>query len=209
MSPARRDLLKQAIAEGRDWYYGDHGYFKRFHYYRVAKNRFQRQYRDADLSSNRDRFKLSPIELKPWQEGSTIVVCPNSPVYMSWFGIDAQQWVLDVVKRLGELTDRPIVVRWKASASMRPLYYDLHQAHLVVVFSSAAAVEALAHGVPICTLAPWATTAPMGITSLDKVNDLIIPPIEKRDRFMFTLANHQWTLDEIEAGAAWKAVAHE
>jgi hypothetical protein len=201
-SPARQALLAQARAEGRDWYYGDHGVFRRFAYYRVTRNAMQYT---GPSSTDRARWDALRVETQPdWIRGGTIVICPNSRLYMSWFGIDAGQWVIDIVSRLATLTDRHIVVRWKSTASTRPLYHDLHAAHMVVVFSSACAVEALAAGVPVCTLAPWASTARMGITDLAQIENPYYPTIRERDEFLFGLANNQWTLDEIRSGVAWR-----
>jgi hypothetical protein len=202
-SPARRRLLDEAIAAGRDWYYGDHGIFRRFQYYRVTRNAYQHP---GTGHASPHRFEQLHVQLQPWQPsiGGSIVICPNSPAYMAWYGIDAKQWTLDCIKRVGELSDRPIVVRWKASAKYRPFYVDLHLASMVVVFSSACAIEALASGIPICTLAPWASTARMGIQSLDDLNTPYLPSIDERDQFLFNLADNQWTLAEIEQGLAWR-----
>lgn len=208
-SPARVSLLHDAIAQSRTWYYGDHGYFRRFQYFRVSKNAFQRQ--PSTWSTDDTRWKALHVNRAPaWQTGGrSIVICPNSPTYMRWFGIDADAWVARIVHRLHAISDRPIIVRWKTTASTRPLYVDLHDAYMVIAFSSASAVDALQAGVPICTLAPWATTAPLGLTDVDQINQPIFPPIELRDQFLFTLANQQWTLDELEAGVAWKVLRDE
>src|SRR5262245_32774212 len=40
-TPIAWPLFAQAQADGRDWYYGDHGLFRRFQYYRITKNRLQ------------------------------------------------------------------------------------------------------------------------------------------------------------------------
>lgn len=203
-SPARQRLLAKARADGRDWYYGDHGYGRRFVYYRVTRNALQYT---GPGSTDRRRWDELRMELYPtWRKGTSgaIVICPNSAEYMSWFGIDARQWVLDLVAQLLTLTDRPIIVRWKARALARPLYLDLHDAYLLIAFSSAAAVEALAAGVPVCTLAPWASTARMGIASLAEFGALRYPDITERDEFLFALANNQWTIDEMVDGLAWK-----
>jgi len=201
----RRDLLTRAQAEGRDWYYGDHGYFRRGRYYRITRNAYQP---DGTIGTcSRARFDQLHVNLAPaWTRGVSIVVCPNSPAYMSWFGIDAHQWCADLVLQLTHLTKRPIVVRWKVDAKLRPLYIDLHNAHLVVVFSSASAIEALAAGVPVCTLASWASSAPMGITDLTQVESPYYPDLVQRDQFLFNLAHRQWTLEEMRNGTAWRAL---
>ena len=206
-TPPTWPLFDQAIREGRDWYYGDHGVFRRFRYYRVTKNAMQH---DGRGTAGDKRWQELRVDRNPgWNtEGSSIVLCPNSEIYMARFGIDARAWVVDLVRQLTTLTDRPIVVRWKTQSTARPLYVDLHNAYLVVAFSSAAAIEALAAGVAVCTLAPWASTARMGIQSIAEVNRPYYPAILERDQFLFNVANQQWTLPEIAAGLAWKTLNH-
>lgn len=206
-SPARQELLAQAKREGRTYYYADHGFYRRGKYYRVAKNAVQYQPSlPAILRAKPDRFHATGLTAAPeWATpGASIVICPNSPQYMSWFGIDAHAWVVDLVDRLGQLTDRPIIVRWKSMASRRPLYLDLHNAYAVVVFSSNAAVEALTHGVPIFTLAPWASTVSLARTSIDQIESPYYP--DHRIQFLWKLAMRQWTMQEIADGLAWKGL---
>lgn len=154
----------------------------------------------------RDRWDRLHVELYPhWQpEGRQIVICPNSRAYMSWWGIDADAWIADLTATFRRLTDRPIVSRWKVDSKLRPLRVDLHGAYMVVAFSSAAAVEALAAGVPVMTLAPWASTRPMGIMDPRLINEPYYPSIDARDQFLFNLAYHQWTYAEMEDGTAWR-----
>ena len=205
-SPPTWPMFDQVIARGDDWYYGDHGLFRRFRYYRVTKNQLQHDGRGqaSDL-----RFRALRVDLAPgWQRGSSIVVCPNSSIYMQRFGLDARAWAAGIVAQLAARTDRPVILRWKSQADRRPLYVDLHDAYLLIAYSSAAAVEALAAGVPVCTLAPWASTARMGICSIDQVEWPYYPDLQERDQFLFNLANSQWTLEEIAAGMAWKTLNH-
>ncbi len=202
-SPARYALMDQARQERRDLYFGDHGYFKRFTYYRITKNGYQHAGTGTHPS---DRFASLRLNVAPdWNVGgSAIVICPQSEIYMRQFGIDVRQWVLMVVEAVGRISDRPIVVRWKAQAQRRPLYVDLHDAWMVVVFSSASAIEGLIAGVPCCTLAPWASTARMGITDLSEIERPYYPA--DREQFFWNLAYQQWTLDEIRQGRAWKTL---
>jgi len=171
----------------------------------VTRNAYQYRVTEGDLRvAQSNRLQLLHVDLAPeWQRGGgTVVICPNSPQYMARFGINASQWVVDLVERLSRVTDRPIVIRWKSTAAKRPLYVDLHTAWMVVVFSSNAAIEALAAGVPVCVLAPWATSAPMGISRIEDVETPYYP--DDRIPFLWTLADRQWTLAELAAGLAWR-----
>lgn len=217
-SPERVDLLRAAQVDGRTWYYADHGYFRRGRQFRIARNRYQSLVTHEHVAarvSNRvqrehlplgpsERFQRLHVDVSPaWcTGGSSILICPNSPVYMSWFGIDARQWTLDIVAELSKYTDRPVVIRWKAHAQVRPFYRDIHDAWATVVFSSGAAVESLTHGVPVFVLADWATSAPWGLSDLSLIETPIYP--DDREPFLWELAERQWTLDEIRDGVAWR-----
>lgn len=203
-SPARQQLLRRAIDEGRDWYYGDHGYFRRGQYFRIIRNAWQPVVTGERYPA--DRFAQLHVDLSPqWRTGRTIVLCPNSRQYMSWWGIDAEQWIADLTATFRRLApDRPVISRWKTDAKGRPLRLDLDDAYMVVAFSSASAVEALAAGVPVMTLAPWASTAPMGLTDPTQIATPYYPSIAERDQFLFNLAYHQWTFEEMATGVAWR-----
>jgi hypothetical protein len=200
-------LLDEAQRLGVDWYYGDHGFFRRGQYFRVTKNAYQPT---GDGDASRTRWDALHVNLAPaWQTtGSAVILCPNSPLYMEHHtGMAADEWVDDVTAQIKSVTDRPIILRWKVDAKQRPLYVDLQEAWIVVAYSSASAVEALAAGVPVCTLASWASTARMGISDLAQIETPIYPDIQARDQFLFNLADAQWTLDEIRQGHAWKALS--
>jgi hypothetical protein len=200
--------MVQAQQEGRDWYYGDHGFFARGQVYRVTKNAYQPS---GEGRASPDRWKALGASLSTsWKrDGRHIVVCPNGPDYMRFHGYDSHTWSADIIRRLAQITDRPALLRWKKDAPNHPLSLDLVDAWMVVAFSSASAVEALAAGIPVCTLAPWASTARMGITDIEQVEHPYYPPIAERDQFLFNLAASQWTLAEMREGLAWKALCDE
>lgn len=202
-SPSLWPVLRQAQAEGRDFYYGDHAYFGRNQYYRVAKNTYQH---DGSGNYPPDRFHRFGRWVYPWRSGgSHIVVCPNSDVYFGLHGLDGPTWVRDTVATLRQHTDREIRVRWKKTAL--PIQADLVDAHAVVVFSSAAAVDALIVGVPVFTLADFACSVRMGLSDLTKIESPIYP--DDREAFLWALAYHQWSLSEMIQGMAWRTLQEQ
>lgn len=193
-------LLRQAQADGRTWWYGDHAYFGRGEYYRVTRNAFQH---DGTGQASPDRFTRFGLTVKPWRrDGRHIVVCPNSRIYCGLHGFDVDAWVHDLGTQIRTVSDREIRVRWKTDS--RPLSADLVNAWAVVVYSSAAALHALVAGVPIVTLAPFAASVGMGRTSITEIESPIYP--DDRVRFLSVLCHHQWTLGEMASGAAWRAL---
>lgn len=207
-TPAVWPLLKQAQSEGRTYFYGDHGFFRRGKFYRVARNRYQYQPSVPDLRVARPHRLRELCGRTPepeWRsDGATIVICPQSEFYMRQFGINAKQWTLDIVEEVSRYTDRPVTIRWKSQAQRHPIEIDLHNAHALITFASAAAVDALMVGVPVFVLAPWASCAGMGSADLSLIEQPVRP--DHRVPFLWSLAEHQWSISELAAGAAWKSL---
>lgn len=205
-SPPAWNVLRPAMAQGRDFYYGDHGYFGRGTYFRVTKNAYQ--HTGIGAARTPERWRRFGRAIRPWRaDGRHIVVCPNSPIFCGLHGFDVHAWIADVIRQLSRVTDREIRVRWKTDERTRPLLTDLDGAWALVTYSSAAAIWALIEGVPVFTLAPWAASARMGLADLSRIEDPVYP--DDRESFVTVLANHQWTLDEIQHGLAWRVLQAE
>jgi hypothetical protein len=101
-------------------------------------------------------------------------------------------------------SDRTIRVRWKTQATETPIQVDLEGAWAVVVFSSAAALDALIEGIPVFVLAPFAAASRMGLPDLTRIESPVYP--DDREPFLHVLANQQWTMAEIYKGQAWAAL---
>lgn len=201
-SPSKWPLLRKAQAAGRTWLYGDHGYFGRGRYYRITANNYQH---DGSGDYPPDRFMTFRRDVKPWRQGSHVVVCPNSDVYFGLHGIDGASWLRGVLDTLKAHTDREIVIRYKHTPI--PIRQHLADAWAVVVFSSAAALDALIDGVPAFVLAPFAAGARMGLSDLTQIESPLYP--DDREPFLWSLAYQQWTLPEILDGMAWAALRSE
>ena len=199
-TPPSWPLLRQAQAAGRDWYFGDHAYLGRGKYYRITKNAYQH---DGRGNATSERFRAMRRQIQSWQpHGSHILICPNSAVYFSFHGINVQTWLDETEKTLRKYTDRPIRIRWKTQRAANPIGEDLRKAWAVVVYSSAAALEALIAGVPIFTLAPFAASVRMGLSDLSQIESPIRPG--GRDGFLSNLCANQWTIAEMLQGQAWR-----
>src|SRR5688572_9354165 len=170
-SPAVWPLLRQAQVEGRDFYYADHAYFGRSYYYRITKNGYQH---DGTGPGSLERFGHHGRWVYPWKrDGTHVLVCPNSHVYFGLHGLDGDAWLSETVATLKAHTDREIRVRMKHGSG--PIGPDLIDCWAVVVFSSAAALDALIFGVPVFVLAPFAAGARMGLSDLSQIESPIYP----------------------------------
>ena len=211
-SPSLWELLTQAIGEGRDWYYGDHGYFDRGRYYRVTRGAFQPAARDLRAGDD-ERLDALGVEIKPWRRaGGHVLVCPPSASYahlMRRAGVTVARgddWGAWASRKLQKYTDRPVRIRTKAAAraSARPLEADLKDCWAVVAHMSNTALHAALAGIPIFVLGP-AASRPLAKTDLSAIEDPFFP--ENRREIAASLAASQWTLDEIAAGDCWRALA--
>lgn len=203
-SPSRWPILRKAQAERREWFYGDHGYFGRGSYFRITRNAYQH---DGTGEGNPDRWAIFNKPILPWRtRGSHILVCPNSPIHFALHGLDHDAWLQDVRDTLRLHTDRPLRVRWKKNQRTY-IQFDLADCWACVVFSSAAALDALIYGVPVFVTAPFAAAYRMGLSDLSKIEAPIYP--DGREPFIWALASQQWTLPEMVRGVAWRTLQEE
>lgn len=196
-SPARWQMLAEARAKGRTWFYGDHAFWGRRAYYRISRNSTQVSARSGDDSPR--RFDQWFVPVREWKRtGKYILLCPNSPVYFRWFGMTAEGWIEQTVRQLRRHTDRPIWLRWKNDGT--PLDDALKNAWAVVGFTSVCGVHAALAGVPSFATAPCAARD-FGTDDLSRIEDPVYPT--DRLRMARILANQQWSIDEMAEGMAW------
>ncbi len=201
-SPRRWELIAQARAEGRDWYYADHGYFGRFKYYRVTRNAYQHDGVSGLTRGDPARLEALGVEIKPWRtSGDHVLICPPDQKFAALFGFNAAAWTGHVIAALRALTRRPLRLRGRDTRG--PLADDLAGAWCLVTYVSNAAVEAICAGVPAIVTGACAAR-PMAATDLRAVAEPPTP--HSREAWAALLANNQWTLDEIRAGQAWRAL---
>lgn len=204
-SPARWDLLRQAQAEGRDWYYGDHGYFGRWTYFRCTRNAWQH---DGIGDAGPERFERFGIEIAPWRrdaDGNHVLVCPPDAAFARLMGFDAAAWKANVLELLHAATGRPVRVRERHGYTT-PLSADLDGCWALVTYMSNAAVEALLAGVPVFCTGPCAART-MGLGDLRAIERPVYPV--GRRQWAWNLAANQWTLPEMREGALWRAIGRE
>jgi hypothetical protein len=200
-SPARWPLLEEARAQGQDWFYGDHGYFRRGEYYRCTRGRFQVDARAAVKSATPRRWEqLRIVPGRRRHSGSHVLLCLQSDMHYRLRGIPS--WPSDVAAEIARHTGRSVMVRTKATG--HSLRIDLQRAHVVVTYSSMCAVHAVLAGVPCIVLDPESAAAPFGSARLADIENPRWP--HDRDALLWALAEHQWTLDEYRRGVAWRSM---
>lgn len=217
-------ILEDYRSRGRRAIYIDLGYWGRRiasrwdGYHKLALNSrhptayFQRRPKSAE------RFQHFRMPICPWRKsGRHILLIGMSAKAAGAEGFVAEQWERETVKRLREITDRPIIYRPKPNwTEARPiegtifgagpsLRQALQGCHAVVAHHSNAAVDALLAGVPcVC---------PDGAASLLSAHDLAeieSPPTpDGREQWAYDLAWTQWSVAEMESGAAYRYLDEE
>lgn len=192
-------LLMDAQRSGRVWYYGDHCYLgDTFDHYRITRNGYQVD----GLGGRPDFARLATfrIRARAWRRsGRHVLICLQGAGQYALFGTSLAEWLAGVLWALEPATDR--MIRIRSRKDRRPLRDDLRDCWAVVTWSSNAAVESLIAGVPVFVTAPWAASARMGSADLTTIERPRYPA--GRETWLATLANSQWTLDEMRSGKAW------
>lgn len=197
-------LLYQARAAGRDWFYGDNAYFDncRGTFFRFARNELQW----ARLATpDYDRAKAAGVKVTPWaQGGAHIVVIEQSAHFLRLCGA-GEGWLQTQLNALRAITDREVRVRpWRRDKARAAgtLAADLRGAWALVTHTSAAATEAILAGVPAFVTGACAAL-PMAAGSLDDIERPARP--DGREDWAAGLAAMQWTLEELRNGAATRS----
>jgi lipopolysaccharide biosynthesis glycosyltransferase len=207
---AKKKVMHKAIADGRDFYYIDTGYFgneKTKLYHRCVKNGLQF---NLPIQKNcpDDRFLATGIRLRKKTLGMNILLCPPSQKALSYWNVDLQEWLDSTVAEIKLYTDRPIIVREKQSRHLRANVNTMEMAladdvHCMVTYNSIAAVEALILGKPVFTMGPNAAQ-PLANTNLSRIEKPLMPVLEKVRELCCNLAYGQFTPAEMIDGTAWR-----
>jgi hypothetical protein len=182
------ELIAATVAAGKDWYQVDHGYFGRGHYFRATKNAVVH---NKVRKVPRDRWAAFNIGLQKWRTGSYILVCLQTRWTYKLF--DDEHWDKTIEAEIRKYTDRPIRIRSKGVGGIER---ELKDAHAVVTYSSASALDAWIRGVPAFSVC--APTKPLE-DSWDKMET---PSQPDRESLLCSVAYGQFTPAEMKSGFA-------
>lgn len=201
--------VKQAQAQGREYYYIDNGYFGnhgRKNFFRIIRNNVH-DVRDI-IERPSDRLDLCHVQLKNFTPGHKILLAPPSPKSFTMWDINQEQWIQDTIAEIKKHTDRPIEVRQKRPRNDRMAVDTMEEAladdvHCLVTYNSVAAVEAVMLGKPAITLGPNAAGVVCS-RSVTEIETPRIPTYDERDAWLRHLSYSQFTFDEMSNGTAWR-----
>lgn len=217
------DGLRMAFNEypmwGRKAIYIDLGYWgrkkkSRFDGYHklVLNNRHPTDYFQR-IKHDNSRFASLGVEIHPWRKsGRHIIVVGMSGKGALAEGFQPHQWERETIARLRKITDRPIVFRPKPSyveakpipgttwMQREPIEEVLRNAHAVVTHHSNFAVEAILAGIP--AICPIGVASVMGGRDLSEIENPPMP--DGRGQWAADIAWTQWSIGEMQSGAAWR-----
>ena len=196
----RGNDLRNAKEEKRQFVYIDHSYFRRGwanQHFRACRNWI---HQTEIVSRKPDRLERFGIAVRPWRKtGLKIAVIPNTEWQQRLF--DDNDWVKKTVKRLKEITDRPVEVRGKDHVV--PFLQYLQDVWAVVTWGSVAGVEAALHGVPVFA-EPTCPAHPVSAGPLEKIETPEYAENRHEWACSLTYASWHWSeLDKIEWKDYW------
>lgn len=212
-SMVKRKLIKQCWKTNRTFYYMDSGYIGNYKnnlnpngvkfWHRIVKNNLQH---NEIIDRPDDRWKKLEQTISKRKSGHHILLVTPSDKPCKFYGIDRDQWINDTVKKIKQYTDRPVIVRNKASRPERvvnTIYQDLDNCHALVTYQSIAAVESVLYGVPAFTLAPTAAD-PVCDKDLSLIEEPTLQEEDKIYKWACHLAYGQFHIKEFKNGSAYK-----
>ena len=201
--------MRACIETGRIFYYIDTGYFgngRKKLYHRITKNAMQNI--GPVINRPRDRLAATGYQPRKFRSGRNILVCPPSAKAMECFGLNLQEWIAAVIEEIKKYTDRPIIIREKASRRERTAVDTIEMAlerdvHCLVTYNSIAATEAVLLGKPAFTLGPNAAHS-VSSNDLAQLESPYIPTLDEVEEWAAHLAYAQFTEAEMTDGTAWR-----
>jgi len=206
----KHKIMRRCWQDQRPFYYMDTGYFGNARWkvwHRIVPNDLQHS---DILPRPADRWTSMKISLRPRRHGRRIIVAAPDDKPCSFYGVDQATWVKDTVATLEKHTDRPIVVRQRASQRIDRVQNDplrtilQDDVHALVTFNSNAAVESVLEGVPVFVTAPTHAAAAVGNRDLSLIECPVWPDQDKLHAWACHLAYGQFHVDELRDGTAYR-----
>jgi hypothetical protein len=192
------DMIPEALKEDRPFWYIDNGYWNSAKGGEHGNYRFTYRSMTPIMLRDSDPVRARPVmnRLRPWRkDGKHIVLAMPGMSFGKAMGLDMIAWSQTIEARLKAVTDRPIVVRNKASTA-RALWKDLENAWALVTHSSNVAVDAVISGTPVF-VEPTSAAAPVGQVELGLIEQPVMPD---RVPWLNSLACQQFTINEMRSG---------
>ena len=186
------DLVKDRWARNLPFLYIDHGYFKPGHYegyYRVCKSDLQAQYVHE---TSPERFEALKIKLEPRKIGRAAAIANPSAYVLSFFEAPPPDvWVGDAVQSY--TSGWNLFTVNSHNSEERSIFKKVCS---LATLQSNLSIEAIRRGIAVKFVEPRRSIRPITHPAKSDWTD-------RRDLF-HSLANSQFTLDEMRRGVAWE-----
>jgi len=169
-----------------------------------------------------DRLERFGIQVKPWRKtGSHILLAGMGDKGSQAEGYPVEQWEREAITAIRQVTDRPILYRpkpsWKKAKPIvmagvaysaphaREVEDDLRDCWAVVTHHSNVAIDGLVAGIPAFCWRGVATE--MALQDLKRIETPMFP--DGREAWLRDIAYTQWSIAEMQSGAAWQHLKAE
>lgn len=217
-SMGKRKLIHDCWEGNNIFYYMDTGYIGNYRsrdnpygqklWHRIVKNDIQH---NKIIDRPDDRWKRLGYPIENRKQGTHILLVTPSEKPCKFYGINKDAWVNETIVEIKKHTDRPIIIRDKASRKTRQIltiFDQMKDCHALVTYQSIAAVESVLFGVPAFTLAPTAADP-----VCDKDLSLIEHPTQQDKDKIYKWACHlaygQFHNDEMKNGSAYRQLLND
>ena len=211
--------IQNCIKNDKEWWYVDNGYLTEqitrypapiIHesnktYFRICKGALHSENLKPSSGVRRKELidKGIDCQFKGWKkEGEYVLLCPSSPDIVYWHhAYNQNRWTIEAKKNLDETfvfrnKPRPNNEWWNTD-----IKDDLEKCKYLICDMSLASVDAIVNGVPvICD--PRNVAAPLSSSK----NDIVYHEEGTVNSWLDSLADNQFTLDEISNGTAYQTL---
>jgi len=216
--------IRGCLERGDEWWFVDTGYLSsqitRYPepmindydktYFRIIKGGIHTNKFSATTPDRRNKLIKQGIdaEFKGWKDnGEYILLCPSSPMVCYYINnLTQEDWLKQVGEEIRKHTDRPIKMRNKPRPSNEfwgtDIKDDLKNAWCVVTNMSLAAIDGVLNMTPAFTHQKHVASLITG-QKIEEVERPYKPEREKVEEWLNMVANHQFTIQEIEDGLAF------
>ena len=221
-------LIKECMEKNEEWWYVDVGYMTEqitrypkpiIHnydktYFRIVKGAMHSVRGKIGDGQRLTKLRNQGIdaEFKGWYTGETkhILLCPSSPTVTYHInGISQEDWIKVVGEDLRKFSDLPIKVRNKPRPNNewwgKDIREDLKDCHCLVTNMSLASVDSILNKVPVIC-ASTNVAYPVSGRDPSKINKPLRPGRKTVEEWLKFVVEHQFTLQEIEDGVAYKTL---
>ena len=197
----------------------DHSQFLRYSLDGVFYNRDRYANENSTAHKWNQIQQVLGLQLQPWRaQGDHVLVCLQRDGGWSMKGTDMTAWTVSTVRRLRELTSRPIVIRAhpkhridlsvlsglgavRQSLDGTTLVQDLKNAWAAVFYNSSASVASVLAGIPVFATDDDCVAWRMANPDLAQIENPCMPA---REQWLYDLSAAHWTDAESRGGTIYR-----